>query len=179
MPPLVTSVNRKWKSTKFNESYMCHVSSSGTVKTLVRTMSKRSGLLTTPLKHSEIPQEVWVQRQNLTPKSGTVAKNLIEKKKDIAGLFVVSIVIVLLLWFPSIVISVYVTGYGLCCRWTLPYLTEIKRKGVENLFYLLDKEGMVDIKYREYNWALNNIVPPPQHLPDPELLAPPQPLTKS
>ena len=54
-----------------------------------------------------------------------------------------------------------------CCRWTLPYLTESKRKGVEKLFYLLDKEGMVDIKYREYNWALNNIVPPPQHLPDP------------
>ena len=65
-------------------------------------------------------------------------------------------------------------------RWSLPYLTEAKRKGVETLLYMIDKEGMVDLKYREYDWALNNITPPPAHLPDPALhVIPPVPAGKS
>ncbi len=53
-------------------------------------------------------------------------------------------------------------------RWTLPYLREDKKKGIERLLYLMDKEGMVDLKYTDYDWSLNNISPAPvQPVPQP------------
>lgn len=42
-------------------------------------------------------------------------------------------------------------------RWTLPHLTEKRRRELQILLGVLEQQGMVDIVYRDYNWNLNKL----------------------
>ncbi|CAH1787699.1 unnamed protein product [Owenia fusiformis] len=40
-------------------------------------------------------------------------------------------------------------------KWTLPYVCEDKQYGIETLLDMLETEGQVDIRYKDYDWRLN------------------------